>query len=60
MVNTDFIAWTVAFFVCYVLDVFVWELLVTAFQFMTIKNLKEKKKAVGEKLASPALKNVYL
>lgn len=60
MDEDDFTAWTIAFFVCIVIDLFIWELIVTAWQMAQVRNLQKGRKACCDWQVSIALKNYYV
>jgi hypothetical protein len=43
MIDSDFIGWTIAFFGAYIIDLIVWELIVTFWQLSAVKKLRESK-----------------
>lgn len=59
MEESDFTAWTIAFFVTVVVDLLLWELIVTCWQMGAVRVLQSGKKPMCEWVVSSALRHKY-
>jgi hypothetical protein len=60
MVDDDFMAWTGAFFIGFVLEVVVWELLVICWQHRAVGALRKSEKPMMGRAVSSALRKAYV